>query len=289
MAEKRLALGRGLSALIPDAPAPPAPVRPGEPVRPQELDLDLLVPNPRQPRTQIDDARLEELAQSIRANGVIQPILVRKAGERYEIVAGERRWRAAQRAGLLKVPVTIRDVPDDKLLEVALVENIQREDLNPIEEALAYRRLTDELHLSQEDVASAVGKDRATVANFMRLLRLPIEVRNDLGAGALSMGQARALLSLPDEAAQRRVARDVVSRGCSVRETEALVRKELAPTPAATVPKVTDANTRAAEEQLKIALGTRVRIVRKGAGGRIDIEYKNEAELQRIYEQLTGR
>jgi ParB family chromosome partitioning protein len=289
MAEKRLALGRGLSALIPDAPAAPAPPRAGEPARPLELDLDRLTPNPRQPRTQIDDARLEELAQSIRANGVIQPILVRKVGDRYEIVAGERRWRAAQRAGLLKVPVTIRDIPDDKLLEVALVENIQREDLNPIEEALAYRRLTDELHLSQEDVALAVGKDRATVANFIRLLRLPAEVKNDVGAGALSMGQARALLSLPDEAAQRRVARDVVSRGCSVRETEALVRKELAPPAPAAPAKVTDANTRAAEEQLKIALGTRVRIIRKGAGGRIDIEYKNEAELQRLYETLTGR
>jgi ParB family chromosome partitioning protein len=290
MAEKRLALGRGLSALIPDAPAPP-PARPAaDAARPIELDLDLLTPNPRQPRTHIDEARLEELAQSIRANGVIQPILVRKVGDRHEIVAGERRWRAAQRAGLLKVPVTIRDIPDEKLLEVALVENIQREDLNPIEEALAYRRLVDELHLSQEAVALAVGKDRATVANVMRLLRLPAEVKNDVGAGALSMGQARALLSLPDEAAQRRVARDVVARGCSVRETEALVRRELAPpADAAPVPKVTDANTRAAEEQLRISLGTRVRIVRKGAGGRIDIEFKNEAELQRLYEALTGR
>ena len=288
MAEKRLALGRGLSALIPDAPAPQQ-ARPGEPARPTELDLDLLAPNPRQPRTQIDDARLEELAQSIRSNGVIQPILVRKVGARYEIVAGERRWRAAQRAGLLKVPVTIRDIPDDKLLEVALVENIQREDLNPIEEALAYRRLTDELHMSQEDVALAVGKDRATVANFMRLLRLPAEVRNDLGAGAISIGHARALLSLPDEAAQKRLARDVVARGFSVRETEALIRKELAPPVAAPVAKVTDANTRAAEEQLRLALGTRVRIVRKGSGGRIDIEFKNEAELQRLYEALTAR
>ncbi len=289
MAEKRFALGRGLSALIPDAPAPPAPRPAADPARPTELDLDLLTPNPRQPRTQIDDARLEELTQSIRANGVIQSILVRKVGDRYEIVAGERRWRAAQRAGLLKVPVTIRDIPDDKLLEVALVENIQREDLNPIEEALAYRRLVDELHLSQEEVALAVGKDRATVANVMRLLRLPAEVKNDVGAGTLSMGQARALLSLPDEAAQRRVARDVVSRGCSVRETEALVRRELAPPAEAPAPKVTDANTRAAEEQLRIALGTRVRILRKGAGGRIDIEFKNEAELQRLYEAFTGK
>ena len=164
MAEKRSALGRGLSALIPDA-APPPPARERDAARPFELDLDLLTPNPRQPRMQIDDARLEELAQSLRANGLIQPVLVRKAGERYEIVAGERRWRAAQRAGLLKVPVTVRDVPDEKLLEVALIENIQRENLNPIEEAQAYRRLSDELHLSQEEIASAVGKDRATIAH----------------------------------------------------------------------------------------------------------------------------
>ena len=191
MTEKRSALGRGLSALIPDSAPPP---RPQEPARPLELDLDRLTPNPRQPRTQIDEARLEELAQSIRANGIIQPILVRKIGDRHEIVAGERRWRAAQRAGLLRVPVIVREVPDEKLLEIALIENIQREDLNPIEEAQAYRRLTDELHLSQEETAAAVGKDRATVANFMRLLRLPAEVRNDLSSGALSMGHARALL-----------------------------------------------------------------------------------------------
>lgn len=286
MAEKRAALGRGLNALIPSAAPPPSPEREG--MRPAEVDLDLLVPNPRQPRSQIDEARLDELAQSIRANGVIQPIVVRRAGDRYEIVAGERRWRAAQRAGLLKVPVSIKDVPDDKMLEVALVENIQREDLNPVEAAQAYRRLHEELHLSQEDIATAVGKDRATVANFIRLLRLPVEIRNDLSAGALTMGHARALLSLPDEAAQRRVGRDVVSQGLSVRETEALVRRDMTPRAAPPAPLRPDPNTRAAEEKLRIALGTRVRIVRKGSGGRIEIEFKDEQELQRLYEALTG-
>ncbi len=285
MADKRSALGRGLSALIPES-APPAAREP-DPVRPTEVDLDLLRPNPRQPRTQIDEARLDELAQSIRSNGVIQPVLVRRVGEHYEIVAGERRWRAAQRAGLLKVPVTIRDIPDDKLLEVALVENIQREDLSPIEEAQAYRRLTDELRLSQEEIAAAVGKDRATVANLLRLLRLPVEVRNDVSAGALGMGHARALLALPDEAAQRRVARDVVSRGCSVRETESIVRRELAPA-AAPPPPRPDPNTRAAEEKLRIALGTRVRIVRRGGAGRIEINFASEIELNRLYEALTA-
>src|SRR5580765_356042 len=285
MADKRPALGRGLSALIPSA-APPLSLRDQAPARPAELDIDLLVPNPKQPRMQMDDAALEELTQSIRSHGIIQPILVRRVGDRTEIVAGERRWRAAQRAGLLKVPVVYRDVPDERLLEVALIENIQREDLNPVEEAQAYRRLADELQMSQEAIATAVGKDRATVANYMRLLKLPAEVRNDLASGALSMGHARALVTMPDEGAQRRVAREVVSRGLSVREEEAMARRELNPT-IPPPPKRVDPNTRAAENQLKVALGTRVRIVRKGAAGRIEIDFNNEEELQRLFEALT--
>jgi ParB family chromosome partitioning protein len=285
MAEKRPALGRGLSALIPEAaPPPPRERDSGSPV---ELDLDLLTPNPRQPRTHIDEAPLEDLAQSIRANGVIQSIVVRKVGARYEIVAGERRWRAAQRAGLLKVPVVVREIPDDKLLEIALIENIQREDLNPIEEAQAYRRLADELQMTQEQIAAAVGKDRATVANVMRLLRLPDELRNDLASGALTIGHARALLALDNDAAQRRIGRDVIARGLSVRETESLVRHAAAPAPSPEPPKI-DPNTRAAEDRLKVALGTRTRIVRRGKGGRIEIEFRDEDELQRIFEALTG-
>jgi ParB family chromosome partitioning protein len=293
MAEKRPALGRGLGALIPAAPPPRAaspavetpPSRPA--ATPQELDIDLLTPNPRQPRTFIEESRLDELAQSIRANGVIQPVLVRRVDGRYEIVAGERRWRAAQRAGLLKVPVVIREIPDEQLLQVALIENIQRENLNPIEEAVAYRRLSDELHLSQEAIAQAVGKDRATIANYTRLLRLPPEVKNDLASAALSMGHARAILALPDEAAQRRIARDVIARALSVRDTEALVRRETAP-PAAVEPSKPDPNTRAAEEQLRMALGTRVRIVRRTRGGRIEVDFTSEDELQRLFEQLTS-
>jgi len=292
MAEKRPALGRGLGALIPAAPPPPpapppAQARERDPQRPSDLDLDLLVPNPRQPRLHIDETHLEELAQSIRTNGVIQPILVRRAGDRYEIVAGERRWRAAQRAGLLKVPVVVRDVPDDQLLQVALIENIQRENLNPIEEAQAYRKLSEDMQMSQEAIATSVGKDRATVANYLRLLRLPIEVRGDVAAGTLTMGHARALVGLNDEAAQRRVARETISRGLSVRETEALVRREQSPQPAPP-PRKVDPNTRAAEERLRLALGTRVHIVRKGQGGRIEVEFNSEDELQRLYEQLTN-
>lgn len=294
MAEKRPALGRGLSALIPDSASPPTRSTVDRDRPPVELDIDRLVPNPRQPRTVIDDLKLDELSQSIRANGVIQPVVVRKSkttapagGDQYEIIAGERRWRAAQRAGLLKVPVVVRDVPDDKLLEVALIENIQRENLNPIEEAQAYRRLADDHRLSQDQMAVAVGKDRATISNYMRLLKLPIEVRNDVAAGSLAMGHARALLGLSDDAAQRRLARETVSRGLSVRETEALVRRESEPS-APAEPARPDANTRAAEEKLRLTLGTRVRIVRKGKGGRIEVDFVNEDELQRIYEQLTG-
>ncbi|ODS58668.1 MAG: hypothetical protein ABS36_03820 [Acidobacteria bacterium SCN 69-37] len=294
MAEKRPALGRGLSALIPPRPAaPPAqpptsapPARPSGP--PSELDIDRLAPNPRQPRTAFEEQALEELAQSIRANGVIQPVVVRPTGDRYEIVAGERRWRAAQRAGLLKVPVVVREIADDALLQVALIENIQRENLNPIEEAQAYRRLIDEAHLSQEAIATAVGKERATVANYVRLLRLPSDVRTDVANGTVTMGHARALLGLPDEAAQRRVAQAVVARGLSVRETEALVRRETTPAEPPAEPERTDPNTRAAEDQLKIALGTRVRIVRRRRGGRIEVEFASEDELQRLFEQLTG-
>ena len=287
MVEKRPALGRGLGALIPQA-APPPP-RERETMRaPAELDIDLLSPNPSQPRVQMDDIKLDELAQSIRAHGVIQPVLVRKVGDRNEIVAGERRWRAAQRAGLLKVPVVYRDIPDDKMLEVALIENIQREDLNPIEEAQAYRRLTDEFHLSQETIAAGVGKDRATVANYMRLLKLPAEVRNELASGTLSMGHARALVTLSTEASQRSIAREIVARGLSVRETEALVRNDGAPR-VAPEPKRVDPNTRAAEDRLKVALGTtHVRIIRKGQRGRIEIDFANEEELQRLYETMTG-
>jgi ParB family chromosome partitioning protein len=288
MLERRPALGKGLSALIPDVPEP---IRSG----PVEVDIDLLAPNPQQPRLNMDDARLDELTASIKANGIIQPILVRRTANTYRIIAGERRWRAAQRAGLQRVPVVVRDVADgDKqLLELALIENLQREGLNPIDEALAYQRLTEEFSLTQEQIAAAVGKDRSSVANFMRLLKLPEEVRADLASGALSTGHARALLALPDAAAQRHGAREAIARRLSVRETEALVKKLSSPksrTPTATATAASaDVHTRAAEDRIRFALGTKVRIVRRGTGGRIEIEFASEDELNRIYEALTGR
>ena len=286
MVEKRPALGRGLSALIPDAAAvAPAAAAPAE--RSLDVDTDLLRPNKFQPRSQMDDARIEELARSIKSNGIIQPIVVRKIEHGFEIIAGERRWRAAQRLGLMKVPVVVRDIPEDRLLAVALIENIQREDLNPIEEAVAYRRLGDEYHLTQEQIADAVGKDRSSIANFVRLLRLPQEVRDNVASNAISMGHARALLALASEAEQLRVARDIVARQLSVRDVEALVKKSEAATAASQGGAKSDVHTRAAEDKLRLALGTRVRINRRGKGGRIEIDFVNEDELQRLYELLT--
>jgi ParB family transcriptional regulator, chromosome partitioning protein len=287
--QKRPALGKGLSALIPDLPD--GPMR----TTTADADIDRIVPNPFQPRIHVDETRLQELAQSIKANGVIQPIVVRQVGDEFHIIAGERRWRAAKIAGLLRVPVAVRDVApgqERSLLEMALIENIQRENLNPIEEAQAYRRLADEFQLTQETIATAVGKDRASIANYVRLLKLPDEVRNEVAAGRLSMGHARALLSLGDEADQRRTARDVITRNLSVRETETLVKKMVdgsVPAREAAPAKPTDVHTRAAEDRLKLLLGTRVRIVRTRAGGRIEIDFNSEDELIRIYDQLTER
>jgi ParB family chromosome partitioning protein len=282
--EKRPALGKGLSALIPDAPEPR--------ISPVEVDVDRLSPNELQPRGEMDHAALEDLAQSIASNGIIQPIVVRKVGDRFHIIAGERRWRAAKIAGLLRVPVVVRDVApgaERSLLELALIENIQRENLNPIEEALAYRRLLDQFQMTQESVASAVGKDRATVANVVRLLKLPDEVRAEVASGTLSMGHARALLGLTGEADQRRTARDVIARSLSVRETESLVKKiaEGGSTPEPAALKPVDVHTRAAEERLRLVLGTRVRIVRHGPRGRIEIDFGSEDELIRVFDLLT--
>jgi ParB family chromosome partitioning protein len=297
MLERRPALGKGLSALIPDTPEVP---RNGV----LQVDVDLLAPNEQQPRLQMDDAKLEELAQSVKANGIIQPILVRRTGTTYRIIAGERRWRAAQRAGLMKVPVVVREMPEasaKQLLELALIENIQRENLNPIDEALAYQRLADEFTLTQDQIAAAVGKDRSSIANYVRLLKLPEEVRVDLAAGAISMGHARALLALPDAAAQRHAAREVIARGLSVRDTEALVKRLTTDTPGDVERErnaqagtrngeaAKDGHTRAAEDRMRFALGTKVRIVRRGNGGTVEVEFTSEAELNRIYEFITSK
>ena len=292
MVEKRHALGRGLDALIGDA-LEGAGRAPGSAF---EVDIDLLAPNSYQPRSRTEDARIGELAQSIKANGLIQPILVRPKGSGYQIIAGERRWHAAQRAGLLKVPVTVRDVAegeDLKLLEWALIENLQREDLNVIEEAQAYKRLADEFGLTQEDIAAAVGKDRATIANIVRLLKLPHDVREEVLAGRLSMGHGRAILALDGEQEQRNFARDAVARGWSVRETEQMVTRALthpgtASAKKKSAPRELDVHTRAAQDKLRMKFGTSVEIARRGKGGEIRITFRDEDELIRIYELLVG-
>jgi ParB family transcriptional regulator, chromosome partitioning protein len=285
--EKRPALGKGLSALIPDVPEARS-----APTAPMEVDVDRISPNEYQPRHRPDDSRLDELARSIKANGLIQPIVVRKVDGGYRIIAGERRWRAAQRAGFTRIPVVVKDVAEGKeaqLLEMALIENIQREDLNPIDEAAAYERLITDFKMTQEEIASAVGKDRSSVANHLRLLKLPQEVRAEVAGGRLSMGHARALLAITDEGGQREVAREVIAQNLSVRETETLVKRLGRPASVERGAKPTDVHTRAAEERLRLTLGTRVRIARRGKGGRIEIDFTSEDELQRLFEVLTSR
>jgi ParB family chromosome partitioning protein len=280
---KRKALGKGLSALLPDPdPEPEAAGGDGG----AEIAIDSLEPNPFQPRTHMDPGALGALAASIRESGLVQPILVRRVGARYQIIAGERRWRAAREAGLATVPVSVRDVPDDRLLELALVENIQRQELTALEEAHAFQRLQEEFRYTQEEVARKVGRDRSTVANTLRLLKLPREIRELLDTGRLDAGHGRALLALERGDDQLALAREAARRGLSVREVERRVAGLRAP--AAATPKARkDANTRAAEERLRTVLGTRVEIQRKGKGGTLRIGFTSEAELNRIFEHLV--
>lgn len=265
----------------------------------REVDIDLIEPNNVQPRTRFDETQLEELAQSIKTNGVVQPILVRKTnGGRYQIVAGERRWRAAQRAGLQRIPSVIRDVPDDKMLELALIENIQRQELNAIEEAYAYKRLIEAFNLTQETVAQRVGRDRTFVTNYLRLLRLPEDIQRLVEESKLSMGHARALLGIDDADKQREIARGIIERSLSVRDTERAVKRVVAggdsnPAAAATTSpseRSGDANTRAAESKLRRRLGTQVHILpnQSGEGGKVEVQYYNEGDLQRVFELIMG-
>jgi ParB family chromosome partitioning protein len=251
------------------------------------VPVDRLEANPHQPRQALDPARLGELTDSIRQAGVVQPILVRPRGDRFQIVAGERRWRAAQQAGLATVPVTVRDVPDAGLLELALVENIQRQELSPLEEAQAFQKLQSEFRLTQEEIARRVGRDRSTVANTLRLLRLPRELRALLGSGRLDAGHGRALLALGSAEEQIALGREAARKGLSVREVERRVAQARAPRKSRGAGARKDANTRAAEERLRAALGSRVEVVRRGRGGTVRIRFGSEAELQRLFDLLV--
>jgi ParB family chromosome partitioning protein len=286
-AEKsRRPLGRGLSALLPTRPAPTAPSQ----ALPNTVAIDAIAPNPLQPRTVFQPDRLEELAASIRANGIIQPLIVRRAGLSYQIVAGERRWRAAKIAGLSEVPIVVQEVADRQMLELALIENLQREDLNPIETAQAYERLGKELGISQEEIGRRTGKDRASIANTIRLLRLPKEVQLLIAEHRISTGHAKAILGLGSEDEQIQLAEKAAAQGLSVRQVEKLVQDRTSERPLTGRHEVQqDPNVRAAVEELERALGTRVRIVElSDQRGRIEVDYFSQPELDRLYQHMVG-
>jgi ParB family transcriptional regulator, chromosome partitioning protein len=288
----RRVLGKGLGSLLP--PRAPQPVQSERTTAtlesPTTIAIDLIDANPLQPRRAFQQERLAELAQSIRSNGVIQPLVLRRAGNRYQLVAGERRWRAAKMAGLSHVPAVVQEIPDDRLLEVTLIENIQREDLNAIETAIAFQRMSEELGLSPEEIGHRTGKDRTTIVNSIRLLQLPQDLQQLVAERRLSAGHARCLLSLPTPEMQREVAERAVARGWSVREIERTTQKMLEGRKAKTVDEVeTDPNVKAAIQELERVLGTKVRIVEKAnQKGRIEIDYYSSEELDRIYAAIVG-
>jgi len=278
----RKALGRGLGALL----SSDRTIDLGS--EPSEVDLDSIVPGPMQPRTHFDEASLQSLADSIRSHGIVQPLLVRRRGDGFELIAGERRWRAARLAGITRVPVVVKEVPDESLLEIALIENIQRENLNPIEEALAYKKLIETVGLTQEALASRVGRDRSYITNYLRLLRLPDDLQQLVKEGRLSTGHARTLLALSHADLQRRLARQIIDHGLSVRATEQLVHKATEEKPKTSRgPQVVDPNVRAAETKLRRALGTQVKILQAENGkGKIEINFFDARDLDRIYNLL---
>ena len=318
----RNALGRGLSALIREpeptaaAPLPPPPLQEPAPVvqpaRPTSVattaaatgaapapseglfqtDIDLIDPSPYQPRTRFREEALDELARSIHSSGIVQPLVVRRIAGRFQLIAGERRWRAAQRAGLLRVPVVVRDVSEEMALEMTLVENLQREDLNPIEQAHAFQRLIDEFHLTQEQVADRTGKDRATVANFLRLLRLPSSVQSRVESGQLTFGHARALLAFEHAEEIEKAAQRISSLSLSVRQTETYVQSQLDPNRSARkepkpAPQV-DPNVRDAQERLQRSLGLKVTIEDKNGRGKVIIEYGRLEDFDALMEKFAG-
>jgi ParB family chromosome partitioning protein len=285
MATKRKALGKGLGALLPSAPAG------GVEKAFLELPIDEIVPNKYQPRGDFNPGLLNELAQSIKSDGVIQPVIVRKTGAHYQLITGERRWRAAKLAGLKSIPAVVRDVSEYKTLEMALIENVQRQDLNPLEEASAYSSLIEDFRLTQEELAQRVGKDRSSIANYLRLLKLPVEIKERLERQELSMGHARALMSLEKAKDQLALAARIVEEQLNVRQVETLVRhwKPASKKGRSAEPAKADPNVRAAQQRLQEFLGTRVVISSTAKGkGKIEIHFENQEDLIRIYDRLTG-
>jgi ParB family chromosome partitioning protein len=280
---QKVALGKGLGALIPDLSTLDDKEKKALGII--ELELDRIAPNEYQPRKVFDDGKLKELAASIKEQGVIQPIIVHRAGNGYGLIAGERRWRAARLAGLKTIPALVKEATKRELLEMALIENIQREDLNPLEAAEAYKRLQDEFKLTQEDLARRVGTERSTVTNFLRILGLSREIKQEIAAGNLSMGHAKAILSLERVRDQAQAAMHITKKGLSVREAETLVGRMKDP------PKEKRARLshelKAIEEKLRKALGTKVSLSSKSKGGKIVIDYYSDEELDRILEKIV--
>jgi ParB family chromosome partitioning protein len=281
-------LGRGLSALITSASETKA--EPANDNAGLKVAIDRVTPSPFQPRRSFDEAKIEELAVSIRNQGIIQPLVVRRKDDRYELIAGERRWRAAMRAGLNEVPVVVRDASDHEALQLALVENLQREDLNAIEEASGYRRLQEEFNWNQEEMADKVGKSRPAIANSLRLLSLPKDVQQEIVAGNLTAGQARALLGLQTEALMVGTCREVIAKGLSARETEKLVRVLVTGRRRRRQLPLVDPDLRSLVENMQRALGTRVRLLPKArtSKGKIEIEYYSLTDLERIIQTITA-
>lgn len=286
--EKKKALGRGLASLIPGSQVDTYAAQ----IKKEFFlcDIEKIVPNTYQPRKIFQKEALDELVESVKVHGIIQPLVVRRKDGHFEIIAGERRWRSAQKAGLKQVPVLVKEDPGDGAsLEMSIIENVQREDLNCVEEAMAYQQLMDEFQLSQEEIASRVGKNRATIANTLRLLRLPAVIREDLTAGKMTMGHARALLSLENTEAQLSVREMIIRKKLSVRDTERRVNELLREQrQAAGAPSPVDANLRALEENLKRRFGTMVRIVGNEGHGFIQISYSSKEDLMRVADMLVG-
>jgi ParB family transcriptional regulator, chromosome partitioning protein len=288
---RKTGLGKGLGALIPDTSVWQGEREAGAPpqVGVAEVPADTITPNPRQPRVTMDRVALQELADSIREHGLIQPLIVTQSANGYQLIAGERRWRAAQLAGLTTVPVVVKEAAPQQMLELALVENLQRADLNPLEEAAAFRQLMDEFRLTQEKVAERVGRSRTAVANAVRLLKLPEPVKARLADGTISEGHARALQALENDAAMLKALATVTRNALSVRQTEELVRRVLAEPKTKAKKVVASAETRSLEDRMRRALGTKVNLFRSRKGGKVVIHFYSDEELDAIYRRITGK
>ena len=283
MATKRMALGKGLGALLPEF---------GQ-VEPKTLfycGIEEIIPNRSQPRKHFDESKLQELAESIKEKGILEPLIVRRADQGYELIIGERRWRAAQKAGLKEVPVLVKEVEGRDVLEISLIENLQREDLNPIEAAEAFKHLIEEFNISQEDLSKRIGKDRTTITNTLRLLKLPIEVRNQLLQNRITSGHARAILSLESKEKQKELCALIIKKDLSVREAEALAKrwseKPKKTTPPAKRKGDLESQLISLQDSLRRHLGTKVQITPKGKKGKIEIEYYSHEDLERIVEAI---